>query len=210
MIPKWVKVGKDTTIHPTVVFCSYENKKTIIGRRCKIDAYAVIYGGVTIGNDTIIGHGTIIRPNVKIGYHTLITNYCILAGNLEIGNHVRLNHFVHIAQKSVVEDYVFVAQGFLSANDNRIFFFRKEDRGLGQNLFQVHGITLKRGCRIGIGVRVIGGKTVGEHAVVGAGAVVTHDVPDYAVVYGIPAKTVKFISPDEDKIITCKKSHGGD
>lgn len=209
MIPDWVTVGKDTVIHPDVVFIPYKGERAIIGNRVKIDSGAVIYGSVTIGNDSIIGHGTIIRPNVAIGYHTLITNYCILAGNLVIGNHVRLNHFVHIAQKSVVEDYVFVAQGFLSANDNKMFFFRKEDKGLGRNLGKVQGITLRRGCKIGIGARVIGGKTVGRHAIIGAGAVVTKDVPDFAVVYGIPAKIIKFIKPDEDKIMRCKIDHRG-
>jgi len=211
MIPKWIKhyyLGRNKPkIHPTVQFIPYKDEETIIGKRVKIDSGAIIYGGVTIGNDTIIGHGTVIRPNTTIGHHNLITNYCILAGNLIIGNHCRLNHFTHIAQKSVIGNYVFIAQGFLSANDSKMFFFRKEDKGLGRNLDQVRGITLMKGCRIGIGAKVLEGKVVGEHALVAAGAVVTHDVPAYKKVRGIPARIYGDVDPEEDKIIECKIDH---
>lgn len=209
-IPWWVKFKdfNSCSIDDTVVFVSsFKPYKTMIGRRVKIDSGAVIYGGVNIGHDTIIGHGTIIRPNVDIGVHNLITNYCVLAGNLKIGTHCRLNHFTHIAQKSVLEDYVFVAQGFLSANDGKMFFFRKEDKGLGNNLDQVKGITLKRGCRIGIGARVLEGKVIGRHALVAAGAVVTRNVPAFTKVRGIPARIYGDVDPEEDKIIRCKFDH---
>jgi len=207
-IPEWVKFRdfKSCKIDPSVRFI-FNNDFIIIGKRVKIDSGAVIYGGVTIGNDTIIGHHTVIRPNVAIGYHNLITNHCTLAGNLVIGNHCRLNHYVHIAQKSVLQDYVFIAQGFLSANDGKMFFFRKEDRGLGRNLSQVKGITLKMGCRIGIGAMVLEAKVVGKHALVAAGAVVTHDVPAYKKVRGIPARIYGDVDPEEDKIIKCKIDH---
>ena len=189
------------------MFCQLLGKKTIIGKRVHLDAYTIIYDDVEIGNDTIIGHHTVIRQNTKIGVHCLITNLCVLAGNLIIGNHVRINHYCHITQKSIIEDYVFIGQGFISSNDNKIIFFRKEDKGLGKNLFQMSGIKIKYGARIAGGVRILPNVIIGKHALVGMGAIVTKDVPDYAVVFGIPTKIKRFICPEDDVIIKCKINH---
>jgi len=209
MIPDWVKFKVfPFEIHENVTFIPFEDKETVIGERVKIDSGAVIYGGVEIDNDTIIGHHTVIRPNSRIGYHTLITNHCNISGSLEIGNHVRINQLCQICQKSKIEDYVFIGQGFLSGNDN-IPYYRRGHRPMGQNLDRMYGPTIKYGARIGLGVRVLPAVTIGRQALIGAGAVVTKDIPDFAIAYGIPAKVVRYINPHLDRIIECKINHRG-
>ena len=60
-------------------------------------------------------------------------------------------------------------------------------------------VTVRKNAWIGLGVTITPGVTIGENAIVGAGAVVTKDVPDNAVVVGVPAKVIKYINPDEQK-----------
>lgn len=208
-IPKWVAVGNGVTIHPSVLFWPYENKETIIGKRVRIDSGSVIYGGVEIGNDTVIGHHTLIRPNCKVGVHSLITNFCVLPGSVTIGNHVAIHHYCQVAQKSVVEDYAFIAPGLISANDNKIIYYRPEygGRGSEKHMKLLKGIRIKYGAKIGGGVRIRANVTIGRQAVVGMGAVVTKDVPDYAKVMGVPARIKGYIDPKDDIIVPCKQDH---
>jgi UDP-2-acetamido-3-amino-2,3-dideoxy-glucuronate N-acetyltransferase len=199
-VPDWVSVGEGTKIASETVFVAHENRVTSIGKRCKIDAGAIIYGGVTIGNDVIIGHHAVIRWGVTIGHHTIISNLVMIEGNANIGKHVNITAQCHITQYSDVEDYVFIAPMFVSTNDNRMAYRRE---GHGQNL---KGVTIRYGARISAHVVTLPGITIGRQAVIGAGAIVTKDVPELVVAYGAPAKIIRPV--DRDKILLCEKDHG--
>jgi UDP-3-O-[3-hydroxymyristoyl] glucosamine N-acyltransferase len=69
-IPEWVTFGEGARIHPSVVFVPYEDRKTVIRKRSKIDSGSVIYGGAKVGNDCIVRHNTVVRFNVEIGHHS--------------------------------------------------------------------------------------------------------------------------------------------
>jgi acetyltransferase-like isoleucine patch superfamily enzyme len=199
MVPNWVEVGDATKIAPEAIFVPHENRPTRIGKRCKIDAGAVIYGGVSIGNDVIVGHHAIIRWGVTIGNHTVISNLVMVEGNTRIGSHVSIMPQCHIAQFSGIEDYVFVAPMLVTTNDKRMAYRRK---GHGKDL---RGVTIKYGARIAPHVVTLPGITIGRQAVVGAGAVVTKDVPDFAVVYGVPGRIIRAV--EDDNIVLCEKDH---
>lgn len=200
LVPDWVEVGEATRVAPEAVFVAVEGKSTIVGKRCKIDAGAVIYAGVTIGNDVIVGHHAVIRTGTSIGNHTIISNLVMIEGNARIGSHVNITAQCHITQFSDIEDYVFLGPMVVTTNDRRMAYRRK---GHGENL---RGVTMKYGARIGANVTVLPAITIGREAIVGAGAVVTKDVPDFATVYGVPARVVGRVKGDE--LVLCERSHG--
>lgn len=119
---------------------------------------------------------TVVHPSVQsskfvqIGIGTVITAGCVITTQVEIGDHVYLNLDTTVGHDCIIEDFVNVAPGcHLSGN--------------------VH---LHQGADLGTGAVVIQGISVGKGAIVGAGAVVTQDVPDNAVVVGVPAKVIRY------------------
>lgn len=207
-IPKWVEVGKGAKIHPSVVFVPYEDKKTVIGKRVKIYSGSVIYGGVEIGNDSGIGHNTVIRFNTKIGVHSVVANLCMLEGNITIGHHTLIHSNNHIGQKTTIGDYVFMAPLCVTTNDPKMYYYRKEYSKTGDHWKLLQGPTIKDGARIAVGVIIFPKVTIGKHAVLGAGAIVTKDVPDYAIIYGEPSRVRGYVDPKKDVICKCKRRHG--
>jgi acetyltransferase-like isoleucine patch superfamily enzyme len=206
-IPKWVVVEKGARIHPSVVFVPYEDKKTIIGKRTKIDSGSIIYGGVDIGNDCVIGHNTVIRFNTKIGHHSTIANLCMLEGNTTIGDHTLIHSNNHIGQKTTIGNYVFIAPICVTTNDPKMYYYRKEYSQTGEHWKLLKGPVIKDGARIAVGVIIFPGVTIGKHSVLGAGAVITKNVPDYAIAYGIPAEIRGYVDPKKDVIVECKRDH---
>jgi acetyltransferase-like isoleucine patch superfamily enzyme len=125
----------------------------------------------TIGDDSVVGRGVSVENDVSVGAR------------------VRLQTNAYITAWSVVEDDVFVAPGVILTNDPTA-----GRRGGGE---QLRGATLRRACRIGAGAVLLPGVEVGEEAFVGAGAVVTADVPARAVVLGVPARVVREVREEE-------------
>jgi acetyltransferase-like isoleucine patch superfamily enzyme len=206
-VPNWVEIGKDTEIHPSVVFVAYKNKKTIIGSRVRIESGSVIYGGVTIGNDSGIGHNTVIRFNTDIGVHSVVANICMLEGNTTIGHHTLIHSNNHIGQKTSIGNYVFMAPFCVSTNDPKMYYYRKEYTKSGNHWELLKGPTVKDGARIAVGVILFPNIIIGKQAVLGAGAVVTKDVPDYAIVYGQPSRIKGYVDKNSDIICECELNH---
>jgi acetyltransferase-like isoleucine patch superfamily enzyme len=205
--PSWVIVGESAQIHPSVVFVPYRNDRTIVGKRVKIDSGAVVHGGVEIGNDSIIGHNTIVRFNTKIGVHSTIANLCMVEGNTTIGHHTLVHSNNHLGQKTSVGNYVFMAPLCVTTNDPELYYYRKEYSQTGGHWALLNGPMIKDGARIAVGVIIFPGVKIGKQSVLGAGAVVTKDVPDYAIAYGVPAQIRGHVDPDKDIIVECKKDH---
>jgi acetyltransferase-like isoleucine patch superfamily enzyme len=206
-IPNWVVVGEGARIHPSVVFIPHENKKSVIGKRTIVDSGSVIYGGVEIGNDCIIGHNTVVRFNVSVGYHTTIANLCMLEGNITVGHHTLIHSNNHVGQKTTIGNYVFMAPLCVTTNDPKMYYYRKEYSLTGEHWRLLKGPTIMDGARIAVAVKIFPGIVIGKQAVLGAGALVVKDVPDYAIVYGVPAVIRGYVDPEKDSIVECKRDH---
>ena len=142
----------------------------------------ILYAGTTIGNHFETGHNVVVREENLIGDHVSIWGNTVIDYGCRIGNHVRIHTNCYVAQFTVIEDDVFLAPGVSIANDPHPFCAECTADG---------GPTIKKGARIGVNVTVLPGVTIGEHALVGAGSVVTRDIPPGAVVYGNPARVSK-------------------
>lgn len=150
-----------------------------IGADAHLRSGTVIYAGTTIGEGLQTGHNVVIREENVIGDHVGIWSNSVIDYGCRIGNNVKIHSNVYVAQFTTIEDDAFLAPGVSVANDMRPLCAECTHAG---------GPTIKRGARVGVNVTILPGVTIGEYALVGAGSVVTRDVPPHAVVYGNPAR----------------------
>lgn len=147
---------------------------------------AVIYGGTVIGNNAVIGHNSIVREENFIGDNFCLWNNSIVDYGCKIGNNVKIHSNVYIAQFSEIEDEVFIAPGAIFANDihPKCKFSKK----------CMKGPYVKKGAVIGVNATINPFVVIGRNAFIGAGSVVTKDIPDKKVAYGNPARIIGDIS----------------
>jgi len=157
----------------------------VIGRNALIRSGTVIYNGVRIGDNLETGHGVVIREENIIGNNFKIWNNSTIDYGCRIGNDVKIHCNVYVSQFTVIEDGCFLAPGVLLANDPHPGCkFYKEC---------MQGPVIKRGVKIGMGAIILPFVTIGEEVLIGAGSVVTKDIPPRTVVYGNPARVIKSI-----------------
>lgn len=161
---------------------SIEDDTLYIGDHAHIRAGTVIYAGTRIGSDLQTGHSVVIREENTIGDGLNIWNNSTIDYGCVIGSGVKIHCCVYIAQFTTIEDDVFFAPGVIVANDPHPLC------GLC-----MRGPTIRRGVRIGVNVTLLPHITIGEGALIGAGSVVTHDIPPYTVAYGNPARARKSV-----------------
>lgn len=133
-----------------------------------------------IGNNSRIWAFVHILPKATIGANVNICDHCFIENDVTIGNNVTIKSGVHIWNGARIDDNVFVGPSVTFAND-RYPRSKNED-------FIVEQIHLQNGCSIGANATLLPGITIGQYAIVGAGSVVTKDVPDHILVYGNPAQ----------------------
>ncbi len=161
----------------------------VIGDNVAIGAGCVIYRGAELGDHVFVGDLATIREDVKIGEGTIVGRGVTVENKCEIGRWVKLETNAYITAMSVIEDYCFVAPMVTFTND--MFMGRTEER-----FKYFKGPHLKRGARIGANATLLPGIVIGEDAVVGAGSVVTKNVPPKVIYVGVPAKYLKEV-PEE-------------
>ena len=166
--------------------------KIRLGRNVRISETAVIEEGCIIGDNVFIGHYCVLRPGTCVGSDTTIGHLTVFEGNCSIGERCLIHAQCHITKGAVIEDDVFIAPMFVGANDP-IMCHNRRDR----IQYVEQGYHIKRAARLGIGVKVLPGVVIGENAVIGAGSVVTKDIPDRSVALGVPAKIVSKVALQE-------------
>lgn len=153
-----------------------------IGDDAHIRSNTVIYTNTLIGDHLETGHNVVIREENLIGDHFSIWNNSTVDYGCKIGNGVRIHNNVYIAQFTTIEDDVFLAPGVMTANDPHPICTKC-----------IRGPTLGKGCKVGVNVTLLSHVIIGEGALIGAGSVVTRDIPAYTLAYGNPAKPHKHI-----------------
>ena len=162
---------------------------------------------VIIGDNTKIWHFCHVLKSTKIGKDCSFGQNCVIGPNVTIGNCVKVQNNISIYEGVEVEDDVFLGPSMVFTNviNPRSFIVRKEE---------FKKTLLKRGCSIGANVTIICGVTIGNYSLVGAGAVVTKDIPNYALVVGNPGKIIGWVSKtgmrlkfNQTGIAICKDSN---
>ena len=152
--------------------------------------HSVISNDAVIGDGTRIGNFVLIRDNVTIGAECVIGSYLDIEGDVRIGDRVSLQSGCYLTRGVVIEDEVFCGPRIVTMNDKNISYRRPS------LVFQRKAPRILRAARVGGGCVLLPGVTIGENALVGAGSVVTHDVPDGIMVAGNPARVIGKV-PDE-------------
>jgi len=142
----------------------------------------------SIAKDVDVGEGTKIYDHVniykcKIGKNCKIEPYVYIEGGAHIGDNCKIKPFVFIPTGVTIEDDVFIGPNVTFTNDKY-----PEVRGEWKLL----ETKVKKGASIGANCVILPGLTIGEHALIGAGSVVTKDVPDYAIVTGNPGRITRY------------------
>lgn len=154
---------------------------TVLGNGVIIRAGAIVYAGTMIGDDTTIGHHTLLRTGVSVGAGSQLAANLTVERGTRIGSGVRCSPGSHLTADTVVGDHAFLGAGVRTINDKQLIW-----RQPGHELPLNPPIFLG-GCKIGSGAVVLAGVTISPGALVGAGSVVTRDVGDNTIVYGVPA-----------------------
>lgn len=139
--------------------------------------------GASIGKDTKIWYFTHIMKGAKIGKGCNIGQNVVVHPTAVVGDYVKIQNNVSIYDAVTLEDYVFCGPSCVFTN------ITNPRSAINRNSSEYFKDTLvKKGATIGANATIVCGTTIGRYAFIGAGAVVTKDIPDYALVYGNPAR----------------------
>lgn len=196
------EIADNTVIgkHPTVASTSTLKQRgdlsdatlppLVIGQAVTVGACVVLYAGTTIEDGVFVADLASVREQCRIGRKAIIGRGVTVENQCEIGEFTKIQAEAYITALSKVGDRVFIAPTVSTTNDN--FLGRTEERFKHRK-----GATIKSRARLGGGCVLLPGVTVGEEAVVGAGSVVTRDVPPYKVAYGTPARVQRDTPPEQ-------------
>lgn len=168
---------------------------------------AYVDAPVEIGEKTKIWHFCHVSKNVQIGKNCVFGQNVFIAEDVEIGNKVKVQNNVSIYTGCKLEDEVFLGPSCVLTNVTNPRSQVNRHSLYEETLF-------RRGCSIGANATIVCGITIGRYAFVGAGSVVTKDVPDYALMLGNPARQKGWMSrhghplkdPDDKGIMVCPES----
>ena len=183
-------VGKQPSLSPRSTAKREPLEPAVIGDGTIVSTGAIVFAGSRIGARVILGDQSCVRERVTVGDDVVIGRGSLVENDTTIGALTKIQADAYITAYSTLEEQVFIAPCVVTTNDN--FMGRTEKR---HEL--VAGPTIRRGARVGGGAILLPGVEIGEEAFVGAGAVVTKDVPARMLVVGNPARVVRQV-PDEE------------
>ena len=138
-----------------------------------------------IGENTKIWNHAQVRENAKIGQNCIVSKNVYIDTGVQIGDNVKIQNNVNVYNGVTVEDDVFLGPSMTFTND-------KLPRAKNPD-WEITKTLVKKGASVGANATIICGTVIGEYAMIGAGAVVTKDVPPYTLVYGNPAKPMGMV-----------------
>jgi acetyltransferase-like isoleucine patch superfamily enzyme len=187
---EYAVVGKQPVLSPRSTAKRDPLPPATIGDGAVVSTGAIVFAGTEIGARTIVGDQACVRERCEIGEDVVIGRGSLVENDTTVGARTKIQADAYVTAYSTLEEDVFIAPCVVTTNDN--FMGRTEER-----LGLTAGPTIRRGARVGGGAVVLPGIEIGEEAFVGAGAVVTKDVPPRTVVVGNPARAIRDVPAEE-------------
>lgn len=158
-----------------------------------IHATAIVDDGAQIGANTRIWHWTHVCAGAQIGEHCSLGQNVFVGNRVVIGNNVKIQNNVSVYDNVTLEDDVFCGPSMVFTNvyNPRSAISRKDE---------YRNTLVKRGVTLGANSTIVCGITIGEYAFIGAGSVVNRDVKSYALMVGVPAKQIGWMSEYGEKL----------
>ncbi len=151
---------------------------------------AHVEAGAQIGDGCKIWHNAHVRRGSQLGIGCVVGKSVFIDAEVKIGNHVKIQNFATLYHGLTVEDGVYIGPSVTFTNDKIPRAINKDGTPKSVTDWTCLNTILKKGVSIGANATVLPGITIGEWAMVGAGTVVTKDIPAYSVVVGNPGKVV--------------------
>jgi len=183
-------VGKQPTLSPRSTTRREDLPGAVIGAGTIVSTGAVVFAGTELGERVIVGDNACVRERCRVGDDVVLGRGSLIENDTTVGAMTKIQAQAYITAYSTLEEDVFVAPCVVTTNDN--YMGRTEKRHELRR-----GPTIRRGARVGGGAVLCPGVEIGEEAFVGAGAVVTRDVPARTLVIGVPARPVRELTGDE-------------
>lgn len=168
-----------------------------------VHASSIIDDGVVVGEGTKIWHFCHVMKGSRIGRDCNIGQNVVIGPDAAIGNGCKIQNNVSVYKGVTLEDDVFCGPSMVFTN---VYNPRANIRRMDE----ARPTLLRKGCSVGANATIVCGVTIGRYAFVGAGAVVTRDVPDHALVYGNPAKVHGYVCECGEKLdesFSCPSCH---
>ena len=183
-------VGKQPSLSPRSTTKREELPPAEIGDGTIVSTGAIVFAGTRIGARVILGDQSCVRERVTVGDDVVVGRGSLIENDTTVGAMTKIQADAYITAYSTLEEHVFIAPCVVTTNDD--FMGRTEARHA-----LTKGPTIRRGARVGGGAVLCPGVEVGEEAFIGAGAVVTKNVPPRALVVGNPARVLREVSSEE-------------
>jgi len=176
-------IGRLPSRSPTIKHLSEKSVSlTKIGRGTVIGPHAILYAGCNLDEECLVGDAASIREGVIVESRVIVGRHVTIGPNVKIGARSRIVDFAHITGETIIGEDVFISTHVCSANDNSF--------ASGDNIV-LKGQRIGNRAHIGLGAMLLPGVSIGEDSVIGAGSIVTKDIPAAKLAFGQPAKAIR-------------------
>jgi len=149
--------------------------------------------GVVIGDDSSVWHLAQVRGGAEVGKNVVVGRGAYIGPGVHVGDNCKIQNYALVYEPSYLEDGVFIGPAAVLTNDTFPRAINPDGSLKSAHDWEPVGVTLKQGASVGARAVCVAPVTIGRWATVAAGAVVTKDVPDYALVAGVPARRIKWV-----------------
>src|SRR3989344_2444054 len=167
----------------------------------KIHPTAIVDSNVRIGEGTSIWHHVHVRENASLGKNCVVGKNSYIDHQVSLGNNVKIQNNCSVYHGVTIHDGVFVGQHVCFTNDKVPRAVNPDGTLKSAQAWEVSKTTVGMGASIGAHSVILPGVSIGSWAMIGAGSVVTKNVPDYALVFGSPAKLAGYVCKCGRKLV---------
>lgn len=170
----------------------------------RIHPSAEVSPGAQIGEGTSIWHQAQVRDGARLGRHCIVGKGSYVDTGVQIGDNVKIQNYVSIYHGVTIEDGAFCGPHCVFSNDKRPRAVNPDGSLKSADDWEVTPVLVRKGAAIGANATILCGVSIGQWAMVGAGSVVTRDVPDFGLVLGNPARLCGFVCPCGHRLVEAK------